>query len=268
MPQALCQPIRSRLSIIHQNRLHLERPAKMPESASNDPFYEPYNRDEIAYGDVPSAPLAAYLQQVAGGGDALDMGAGAGRDTLALAKAGFRVTTVDLSQRGAERILQRAQAEGVAERITPRVADVRDFAIEPNAWDVICATTVLDHIPASAAERVWQRMVRGLRDGGVMYVEVHSTEDPGSDVSPGRESTAPASETAAAVINYFAPNQLASWAIDANSALRVLHYEERLEWDYTHGPEHLHGKAILLAVKAGAHPPWFGAPPAFPRRQA
>ena len=235
-------------------------------SDSTDPFFEPYDRDEIAYGDVPSAPLAAYVHQVACGGKALDLGAGAGRDTIELARAGFDVTAVDLSQRGAERIRQRAESAGVIDRVQTCVANVCDFEILPSAYDAICATTVLDHIPVQAAETVWKRIVTGLREGGVIYVEVHSTEDPGSDKSPGRESDAPKSETAGAVVNYFSPNQLAQWATTADSELRILRYEERLEWDYTHGPEHLHGKAILLAVKAGAHPPWYGQPAAFPRR--
>jgi cyclopropane fatty-acyl-phospholipid synthase-like methyltransferase len=235
-------------------------------SVPSDPFFEPYDRDQIAYGDVPSAPLAAYVHQVKPGGRALDLGAGAGRDTIALAKAGFDVVAVDLSSRGAERIAQRARVEGVAERVETRVADVCDFEILPESFDAICATTVLDHIDILAAEEVWQRMVGGLRTDGVLYVEVHTTEDPGSDKTPGRESTAPKSETAGAVINYFSPNQLAGWAIAAESDLRVLRYEERLEWDYTHGPAHLHGKAILLAVKAGSFPPWYGQPIAFPKR--
>ncbi len=238
----------------------------MPVTETNDPFFEPYDRDEIAYGDIPSAPLADYLRQAPCGGDALDLGAGAGRDTIALAKAGFQVTAVDLSRRGADRIAQRAKDCGVLERVNTCVADVREHEIAAASYDAICATTVLDHVPPEAAEVVWKRMTRGLREGGVLYVEVHSTEDPGSDTSPGSESDAPASETADAVVNYFAPNQLASWAVDPAAQLRVLRYEERLEWDYTHGPEHLHGKAILLAVKAGAYPPWFGSPAAFPRR--
>lgn len=233
---------------------------------TTDPFFEAYNRDEIAYGDVPSAPLAEYLSQVDCGGTAIDLGAGAGRDTIALAKTGFHVTAVDLSQRGAERIMQRAKRAGVDGRVQTCVGDVRDQHIAPQSCDAICATTVLDHLPADDAKVVWRRMVAGLRQGGVLYVEVHSTEDPGCDQSPGSESTAPASETADAVINYFAPNQLARWAVDPDSQLRILRYEERLEWDYTHGPEHLHGKAILLAVKSGAHPPWYGQPPAFPRQ--
>ena len=76
------------------------------------------------------------------------------------------------------------------------------------------------------------------------------------------------SETADAVINYFEPNQLLNLACDAEADLRVLPYEERLEWDYTHGPEHLHGKAILLATRRGFHPEWYGQPPAFKRRMS
>lgn len=235
-------------------------------SDNTDPFFEPYDRTEIAYGDVPSGPLAAYLKQVSCGGTAIDLGAGAGRDTIALAVAGMDVTSVDLSDRGAERIRQRAESAGVADRVTTKVANVCDYSIEPNGFDAICATTVLDHITAEEARCVWQGMIAGLRKGGVLYVEVHSTEDPGSDQFPGNQSKAPVSETAGAVINYFLPNQLARWAMEPESELRILRYEERLEWDYTHGPEHQHGKAVLLAVKAGAHPDWYGQPAAFPRK--
>ncbi|MEM6473681.1 MAG: class I SAM-dependent methyltransferase [Planctomycetota bacterium] len=234
----------------------------------DDPFFEPYDREDIAYGKVPSGPLVDYLAQVSlDGRRALDLGAGAGRDTLALAKAGFQVTAVDLSPRGTERIQQRAASEGLADQVTTHVANVCDFEIEPNHFDVICATTVLDHIGADEASSVWGRIVKGLTPTGMLYVEVHSTEDPGSDKIPGSESNAPASETADAVINYFRPNQLASWALEAEPRLRLLHYAERLEWDYTHGAEHLHGKAILLAVREGHHPSWYGSPAAFTRRE-
>ena len=238
----------------------------MTTDSARDRFHEPYDREEIAYGDVPSAPLAAFLSQVSGTGTALDLGAGAGRDTIAMAEAGYHVTAVDLSERGAERIMQRADRCGVRDRVTAQVADVREFDIQPKGFDVICATTVLDHIPENDARRVWRSMVCGMREQAVMYVEVHSTEDPGSDQSPGRESDAPVSETADAVINYFPPNRLLRWATDPSTGLRVLRYEERLEWDYTHGPEHLHGKAILLAVKADHFPAWYGQPAAFPKR--
>ncbi|MEM9589222.1 MAG: class I SAM-dependent methyltransferase [Planctomycetota bacterium] len=234
-------------------------------TTTNDRFHEPYDREDIAYGDEPSAPLAAYLEQVAQPGKAYDVGAGAGRDTLALAKAGFDVTAIDLSDRGLERIRERASLAGVGDHVTTREADVRDVEFPVGGLQGVVATTVLDHIPAPDADLVWGRMCDSLNDYGFLYVEVHTTEDPASGVSPGRSSDAPISETADAVVNYFQPNQLATLACDAKYRLRILRYEERLEWDCTHGPEHLHGKAILLATRAGHHPDWYGQPAAFPR---
>lgn len=230
-----------------------------------DPFFEPYDRDDIAYGDTPSRPLAAFLEQVSGDGFALDLGAGAGRDTIALAAAGYQVTAIDLSDRGLQRVKQRADKSGLASLVDVQVDDVRSIEMPTNHYSAIVATTVLDHIPAADAQSVWKRLTAALSETGVLYVEVHTTEDPGSDQLPGSASKAPVSETASAVINYFRPNQLATWAVDPESRLRVLRYEERLEWDYTHGPEHLHGKAILLAVRDGYHPPWYGQPAAFPK---
>ncbi len=236
-------------------------------SETADPFFEPYDRDEIAYGETPSRPLAAYLQQVGGRGFALDLGAGAGRDTMALAASGYQVTAVDLSQRGLDRVQQRAESMGLSNLVSTQVGDVRSIEIPTNHYSAIVATTVLDHIPSGDAPIVWKRMVDALTDDGFLYAEVHTTEDPGSDQLPGLASDAPVSETASAVITYFRPNQLAQWALESASRLRLLRYEERLEWDYTHGPEHLHGKAMMLAVRAGHHPPWYGQPAAFPKRQ-
>ncbi|TWU22142.1 tellurite resistance protein TehB [Novipirellula galeiformis] len=242
------------------------QPRQDSRREASDPFFEPYDREQIAYGDEPSAALSAYLEQVPRGGKALDLGAGAGRDTIALAKAGYDVLAVDLSHRGLERIRQRAETEQTRGHVETLAIDVREVPMPENSYDAIVATTVLDHIPLDDAIVLWERMANALTETGILYAQVHTTEDPGSDQSPGKESDAPVSETADAVINYFPPNELARWAVAANRRLRILRYEECLEWDYTHGPEHLHGKAILLATRAGAHPPWYGQPALFPRR--
>lgn len=233
---------------------------------ADDFFFEPYNRADTAYGENPSGPLAEYLSQVGGSGEAIDLGAGAGRDTIALAKCGFNVTAVDLSDRGLQRVRQRADESGVGGQVETETADVRELAMPQGKYSAIVATTVLDHIPADDAMKVWRRMTEALAEHGMLYVEVHTTEDPGSDQLPGSASDAPVSETASAVVNYFRPNQLAQWAVESHSRLRILRYEERLEWDYTHGDEHLHGKAILLAVHEGSYPQWYGQPAAFPKR--
>ncbi len=236
-----------------------------PLASGDDPFFSAYDRDQPAYGLQPSAELAALLQQCSPRGQALDLGAGAGRDSLALAAAGLEVTAVDLSQRGLDRIVERAAMAGTAARVQTVASDVRDFSLEPGRYGVIVATTVLDHIPATDAAALWRRLVEGLAPDGLLYVEVHTTDDPGSDQGAGAQSEAPVSETADQVINYFPPGELIRWAA-TDPLLRVLRYEERLEWDYTHGPEHQHGKAVLVAVQGMILPDWYGHPALFPRQ--
>jgi cyclopropane fatty-acyl-phospholipid synthase-like methyltransferase len=231
-----------------------------------DPFFEPYDREDVAYGEAPSSLLAAYIQQKGGEGRALDLGAGAGRNTIALAKAGYQVTAVDLSQRGLERLIQRAEAVGVRDRVDTICADARNVEISASSFDGIVAVTLLDHIPSTDANELWARIAAAATQEGFLFAEVHTREDPGCKKTLNRLKAAAVSETADAVINYFEPNQLLNLACETEANLRVLHYEERLEWDYTHGPEHLHGKAILLATRRGFYPEWYGQPPAFPRR--
>ncbi|EGF29825.1 class I SAM-dependent methyltransferase [Rhodopirellula baltica] len=245
---------------------------RVTDDPSNDFFFEAYDRENIAYGMQPSPELAAYLKQTGAKAStytqrpkAIDLGAGAGRDTLALAAAGYDVTSVDVSERGLDRIRERAERADLSERIQTVVCDVRELSMEANQYAAVIATTVLDHIPGTDAPAVWKKMCASLTDHGMLYAQVHTTEDPGSNQSPGKESDQPVSETAGAVINYFRPNQLVGWACDPDSKLRVLRYEERLEWDTTHGAPHQHGKAVLLAVRHGFHPEWFGQPAAFPR---
>jgi len=235
------------------------------EMGKRDLFFEAYDRDDVAYGLRPSADLASYLAQVKPQGEAIDLGAGAGRDTLALAKAGLQVRAVDLSGRGLDRVVERARQMRLLDRVTTITGDAREVELPANTFSVLVATTVLCHLSEDDGLELWKRMAAAIDDSGMIYAEVHTTEDPGCDESPGRENCNPVSETASAVIHYFRPGELLRWAMHWPS-LRVLRYEERLEWDYTHGQPHQHGKAILVAVRQGFYPPWYGHPIAFAKR--
>lgn len=235
------------------------------EMGKQDLFFEAYDREDVAYGLQPSAELASYLAQVEPRGEAIDLGAGAGRDTLALAKAGLNVRAIDLSDRGLDRVVERARRMRVLDRVATIVGDAREVDLPVNTFSVLVATTVLCHLSADDGLQLWKRMAAAINDTGMVYAEVHTTEDPGSDESPGCENRNPVSETASAVIHYFRSGELLRWAMHCPT-LRVLRYEERLEWDYTHGQPHQHGKAILVAVRQGYYPPWYGHPIAFAKR--
>jgi SAM-dependent methyltransferase len=86
--------------------------------------------------DPSPAPLLVEIADRLPPGRALDLACGAGRNALYLARLGWQVTAVDASSTAIARL--REGARGLA--VDARVADLerREFAIEPDAWDLIC----------------------------------------------------------------------------------------------------------------------------------
>jgi len=242
---------------------------------SDDPFAALYDRDDPAYGLEPSPELEAYLRQCppptggpGGRPRALDLGAGAGRDTLLLARLGMDVLAVDGSATGLRRLREQAAAEGLGSRVVAEAGDVRDVGrwARPGGYAAIAATTILDHLPPADLAAIWPPLVSSLAEAGVLYVEVHTREDPGAHTAA--SAPGPASESADQVEHHFGANELLRLAADrgpgGGDGLRVLRYEERREWDTTHGRPHRHGKAALLAVRGDARPAYYGHPAVHP----
>ena len=235
----------------HEESTSAERLAR--EQAER--FDRVYTKDDETYGSDPSPEIDSFVEQCVRGGRALDLGAGLGRDTLALAKRGIEVTAVDVAEAGLEKLLESARAAGVGALVKTRTGDLRSMDFEPDAYEVIVAATVLDHMALQDALPVLDRLAGSLKIGGALYVEVHTTEDPGSPVGSGSRKLATQSETAASVVHYFRSNELLQILAER---FRVIYYEERLEWDATHGKPHEHGKAVALCVQKGSHPRYFG----------
>lgn len=211
-------------------------------------FNAAYSRPEPAYGTHPSPWLDALLRKGFEPGHALDLGSGAGRNSLAMARAGFAVEAIDRSSAGIARLNQASRQEGTGHLIHGEVRDIRDMAWVSGRYRLIVAATILDHLPfwpTDELPRVWQSLRRVLESDGYLYIEVHTTEDPGSPIGRGADCSAPASETAGHVQRYFRPNELL-WM--CREHLRVMRYMEQREWDQSHGHPHRHGKAYLLAT--------------------
>jgi hypothetical protein len=168
------------------------------------------------------------------------------------------MTAVDVAEEGLACLAEEARRRGLAEWVAVVCGDIVNYDYPQQALDVIAATTVLDHIDRSRCLAILPRIAAALAPAGVFYAEVHTTEDPGSPMGFGRHLQAPVSETAAAIAHYFEPNELLHLVA---RHLRVIHYEERREWDHTHGRPHVHGKALALAVPKSAHPPYRGDHP-------
>ena len=96
-------------------------------------------------------------------GLALDVAAGTGRNSLALARAGIRVVAVDFSATAMRTLNGIARAERLP--VTPVAADLeRTFPFRPNSFDVIVNVNFLERalIP---------NLIRALKAGGVLLFD-------------------------------------------------------------------------------------------------
>lgn len=132
---------------------------------------ERYREGSYAERRHPTALLARYLRELRRG-SALDVACGAGRNALALAKAGFDVDAVDISTVALERLRNDARTEGLSVRTfeadleygLPELLELRD------CYDLILMVRYVNQpvIPA---------LIDRLAEGGVLFCEQHLRTD-------------------------------------------------------------------------------------------
>ncbi|MGA0606476.1 class I SAM-dependent methyltransferase [Phenylobacterium sp. VNQ135] len=127
--------------------------------------------DEITAADASLAgDVDVYAELAAEGGSVLELGAGSGRVTQALAERGVSVTGVDLSAA----MLARAEARRkglppeVANRIELRRGDMTALDLKRTFDAVVCPFFTLAHVPAGAAwKNTFATAARHLAPGGL-----------------------------------------------------------------------------------------------------
>ncbi len=141
-------------------------------------FWEAHyqNRDQPWSGN-PNAFLAAA---VAGRqpGTALELGCGEGGDAIWLAGRGWRVTAVDISAVALQRVVERANAVGVGDRVTGERHDLaRTFPV--GTFDLVAALYL--HTPFDFPRaRVLQSVARAVAPSGLLLIVEHASIAPWS----------------------------------------------------------------------------------------
>ena len=130
-----------------------------------------YNTEEYVFGKRPNRFLIDCTAGLTPG-KVLCLGEGEGRNAVYLASIGWEVTAVDISPYGIKKAQLLARQRGV--KITTLTADLNDYSIEPNAWDLII--TFFVHIPAVERARMHRKVITGLRPGGMYVLEGYSPE--------------------------------------------------------------------------------------------
>ena len=116
--------------------------------------------------DETPAPLLVETAEMLAPGRALDLACGAGRNSLYLARLGWRVVAVDAAPTAIKFVKERSAADGLA--IDARVADLEAgaFAIEPAGYDLICDFLYLQR-------DLFPQIREGVKPGGVFVAEIH-----------------------------------------------------------------------------------------------
>ncbi|HEY3558999.1 MAG TPA: class I SAM-dependent methyltransferase [Kribbella sp.] len=141
-----------------------------------------YAREAQLYGPEPSgaAQRAAELFGAAGIDDVLELGSGHGRDALFLARQGFSVHATDFSETALDQLRHAAQREGLDDRVTAALHDVRDPLPPADATVNAVFANLLLNMAFSPSElrSLVGEIHRVLRPGGVFVYAVWSTDDP------------------------------------------------------------------------------------------
>jgi SAM-dependent methyltransferase len=141
-----------------------------------------YARRPQLHGPEPSAAArrAAELFGAAGIDDVLELGAGHGRDALFLARQGFSVHATDFSETALDQLRLEAQREGLDDRVTAALHDVRDPLPPADATvNAVFANLLLNMAFAPSELRsLVAEIHRVLCPGGLFVYAVWSTDDP------------------------------------------------------------------------------------------
>lgn len=135
----------------------------MKNQKTADHYNKIYSDDDKAFSGE-ELPMAQRLaESLPAGATILDLGAGSGRNALFFASKGFKVTAVDISYRGLERLNVVAQKQGLI--LKTICADISELKFEEQ-YDALVCFFVLHHLDRIDATRVIQNMKLHTHPGG------------------------------------------------------------------------------------------------------
>ncbi|MBF9066746.1 class I SAM-dependent methyltransferase [Streptacidiphilus fuscans] len=143
----------------------------MTDVTTNDEFWDSFyaEREQVWSG----RPNDAMVRETADltPGRALDLGCGEGGDAIHLARRGWTVTAVDISQAALDRAAAHAAAEGVADRIEWQRHDLA-VTFPEGEYDLVSVQFL--HSPVEIPrEGILRRAAQAVAPGGVLLVEGH-----------------------------------------------------------------------------------------------
>jgi SAM-dependent methyltransferase len=148
-----------------------------------------YGSAERVWSGNPNTHVVAQVAELAPG-TALDVGSGEGADAIWLAKQGWQVTGLDVSQVALDRAAGHAAAAGLADRISWRQADLLAWEPGDQRYDLVSAQFM--HLPGANRDVAYGQLADAVLPGGTLLIVGHHPADdvPGRPHVPGALFTA------------------------------------------------------------------------------
>lgn len=138
----------------------------------NNFWNDRYSENGYAYGKEPNDFLRENISSFSPGAEILCIAEGEGRNAIYLAKQGFQVTSIDQSEVGIIKTIERARSENV--NLTAMVANLENFEFGDKKWDGI--VSIFGHLPSSLRKIVHNKILNGLKDNGIYLCEAYTQE--------------------------------------------------------------------------------------------
>ena len=150
----------------------------------------PWSQPQTVAGFVRSAPNATLMQyaeheRTRGGRRILDIGCGAARNAVPLARSGWEVIGTDTSWPMLEAAAQRVRAEGLESRLWLAAADMEHLPVRERCADLIIAHGIWNLARSSAEFRAAVReAARAARPGAGLFLFTFSRHTLPPDAAP------------------------------------------------------------------------------------
>lgn len=149
--------------------------------ASDVDFWDAWHERRLdrPHRDQPSGLAVSMARHFTVPGTLLELGYGEGVDTLYFAKAGHRVTGVDIAPTAVQRVKSRAEYRECEDRISLIEGDLIDLmSFASEQFDCIYSSLALHYFDCEQTEHLFAELHRVCKPGGNLVFSVKSTSDP------------------------------------------------------------------------------------------
>jgi tellurite methyltransferase len=131
-----------------------------------DRWNSKYETEVYLFGEKP-IPFLVENSHLLPKGKVVDIAMGEGRNGVYLATQGFDVLGLDISEKGLEKAHNLAKKNNTT--IETKVADLENYQLQPNSYDVIVCTYYMDR-------NLYKQFESALKPGGMIVVETYNVD--------------------------------------------------------------------------------------------